>query len=67
MAQIDESTVFRQLNDSLDMAASSARQLVLLRDDIRWDTIANLLIEMKSKTFELRLRSLQSTDREVKK
>jgi hypothetical protein len=64
---LDESTVFRQLNDSLDMAASSARQLVLLRDDIRWDTIANLLIEMKSKTFELRLRSLQPQDREIKK
>lgn len=66
MPLFDEPTTFRQLSDSLDLAADAAKQLSLLRDDARWGTIARLLQDMKSKTFELRLRSVNDGDLRVK-
>lgn len=66
MPLLDEPSAFRQLSDALDLAADASRQLVLLRDDARWNAIANLLVDMKSKTFELRLRSLNQGDMRVK-
>lgn len=56
MSVLDEPSAFIQLNNALDLAADAAKQLSLLRDDHRWGTIASLLIDMKSKCFELKLR-----------
>lgn len=54
---LDEPTTFKQLNDNLLLAAQACKDLMILRDDRRWGTVADLLMQLKSKAFELKLRS----------
>lgn len=56
---LDEPSVFLQLNNGLDTTIDAAKKIALLRDDLRWNKIAELLQQMKSQCFQLRLQSMQ--------
>lgn len=57
MSQQDEHTAFARFAAGLDSAADAARTIGLHRNDRRWETIADLISQLKNKAYEVTMSS----------
>lgn len=57
MSQQDEHIAFARFTAGLDSAADAALTISRLRNDRRWETVANLISQLKEKAYEVTMSS----------